>query len=298
MVIYVPFVVDGYRKVTISLGGRCPIACRHCYTTAGQFVHGQESIPERILAELRCVITPFDVICISGDTDCFLDPQAGLELITGAARGFPHADVMFTSRLVPEDPVIAELSLLSDEMAERRRLLLPGISLVSMEVPNFSETSRRIPSALARLRLIGRFAAARMACLLALRPTFPFALVGRDDVRSMIRIAAGQASAVLGEVMLLDAGGQLATRMEVPWSSIDDRYGRLTFLDQPSIWRKRSFTNETTFAAQVCGEYRVPYFLRSGMALAFVRQHWDWQRGALDPGARIVNGWSLDAPDP
>jgi hypothetical protein len=292
------FVVDRYRKVTISLGGRCVIACRHCYTTAGQFIHDQPTTPAAALAELGRVADPFDVICISGDTDCFLDPDAGLELITGAAHGFPHADVMFTSRLVPEEPVVAALSQLACEMAGRRRLLLPGISLISMRVPNFSEASRRIPSAESRLRLLGQFAAAGMACLLALRPTFPFRLVGRDDVRTMIQSAAHNASAVLGEIMLLDAGGQLATRIGVSPSSTDDRRGQLTFLDQPSSWHKRTFRPEVAFAAQVCRDCKVPYFLRSGMALAYIRQHWDWGRGALDPIARIASDWPLAAPDP
>jgi hypothetical protein len=156
-----------------------------------------------VLAELGRVADPFDVICISGDTDCFLDPDAGLEL-------------------------------------------------VSMRVPNFSETSHRVPSAESRLGLLGQFAEAGMACLLALRPTFPFGLVGRDDVRIMVQRAARNTSAVLGEVMLLDADGHLAARMGVPQSSANDRRGQLTF----------------------------------------------WERGALDPAARIASDWPLAAPDP
>ena len=291
-------VVDGYRKVTISLGGRCPLACRHCYTTARQFRHDADTTAAEVLTELGRLTERFDIICVSGDTDCFLDPDAGLELIAGAAHRFPHADLMFTSRLVPDDSVVLELSKLAAEMAAGHRLLLPGISLVSMQVPNFSERSRRIPSAESRLDFLAKLAAGGMACLLALRPTFPFALVRANEVRTMISLAAESAAAVLGEIMLLDEPGQLAGRLGLDPVEPSDRSGNLTFLDQPGTWRKRTLPGEVSFAARACDEYGVAYFLRSGMALAHIRQHWDWQQSAIRRHASSRASSLLTVPDP
>jgi hypothetical protein len=251
-----------------------------------------------VLAELDNVTTPFDVICISGDTDCFLDADAGLELITGAVRRTPYADVMFTTRLVPEDAVIRTLCELAAEMATRHQLLLPGISLVCMRVPNFSERSKRMPSTEARIEFLTRLTAGGMACMLALRPTFPFALVGRDEVRTMIRLAKDSAAVILGEVMLLDAQGELAGRLGLDITNPDDRIGRLTFLDQPGSWQKRTLYDEVAYAAEVSHEYRVPYFLRSGQALEYIRRNWDWQQGAVSRHAG-TNNFDLSAtPDP
>ncbi|MGW7597073.1 hypothetical protein [Streptomyces antimycoticus] len=291
-------VVDRYGKVTVSLAGRCPLACRHCYTTAKQFEHSASSSVSAVLSELEGISSRFEIICISGDTDCFLDPDTGFELISRAAERFPAADIMFTSRLIPDDSIVAGLGALAANMVTRERLLIPGISLVSMSVPNFSERSRRVPSTESRLELMAEFSRSGMACLLALRPTFPFSLVPPEEVRALIRAAVGKVSAVLGEILLLDSDGELAGRLGLDEAEPQDRLGRLTFLDQPSLWKKRTLEPEVELAARACRDHHVPYFLRSGEAHRYIRAHWDWRTGSVANNAPLPSGPLISSPDP
>jgi hypothetical protein len=295
-------VVDSFRKVTVSLGGRCPLNCRHCYTTVSAFTTAPRLSVEEVVDSLVPLDDLFDIICVSGDTDCFLDEREGLSLIATLVRIFPEAHLMFTTRIVPGDDVVDELGRLAADMAERHRLMLPGVSLVSPDFPNFSEKSHLIASTDARIELLSTFTELGMATLFALRPTFPFALVSADQVRQLLTRAAPRCAAVLGEVMILDSAGQLAGRLGIPTRIHSDRLSPMTFLDQDALWSKRSYPREARFAADVCEDLRVPYFLRSGSALRYIEANWSWESGRILDGALQSKSWLgedvLTSPDP
>ncbi len=276
--------VDAYGKVTVSLGGKCPLACRHCYTMTSSFVHDAYMSTEDVLRSLQALSDPFTTVCVSGDTDPFIDPQLGLELIQGIAMAFPSIDVMFTTRLIPTDEVIEKLISLGEEMAGSQRLLIPAVSFVSMTVPNFSERSKRIPSSYARLNLLSSFNRGGLPTLLALRPTFPFHLVPREEVEEIICRASDSTTVVLGEVFLLDEHGDLIRRMKLTTSEGNDRLAPMTFMEQPSHWTKRTFDEPTNFARHIAQREGLPYFLRSGSALRLLRSYWNFEDKRLKVG--------------
>ncbi|XVS64345.1 hypothetical protein ACQPYE_39920 [Actinosynnema sp. CA-299493] len=205
---------------------------------------------------------------------------------------------MFTTRLVPSEVVTTELLALGREMAARSQLLLPGISFVSTHVPNFSERSKNIPSTWDRLELLQKFGDGGLPVMLALRPTFPFHLVPKDDVRQIIQKASQAAAVVLGEVMILDEGHQMAQRLNMPMTDESDRRSSMTFLDQPAVWKKRTFPEEVRFAATTSNSFGLPYFLRSGPAREYIRDHWDWEHHMMTSGRKPAISDVMTSPDP
>ncbi len=271
------FEVDGFGKVTVSLGGQCPLKCMHCYTTATQFMTTSRRTVGQVIEELKSLGDQFSTICISGDTDCFIRPALGLELIQQAAMSFPWTNIMFTSRLVPKEEIVHSIISLGQEMAKSRRLLIPCVSVVSYSYPNEVENPRIVPPTSARIDLLQRFTQGGLPCFLAMRPTFPFRVVPKSEVTSLVESAVGKAAVVLGEAFILDPAGEIASHLGLPLAT-DSELGSspLTFLPQPGLWEKRLLTEETEFTRAVCEMHRLPYFLRSMSAVSYLVRYWDF----------------------
>src|SRR4051812_28935591 len=97
--------VDSFGKVTISLGGRCPLNCQHCYTTVPTFSLDKKRDVDEALRQLSRFAN-VHIICMSGDTDPFLRATAALEFLQRAAATYPDADLMYTTRLIPKDEIV------------------------------------------------------------------------------------------------------------------------------------------------------------------------------------------------
>ena len=290
-------VIDPYKKITVSLGGVCELACRHCYTMTKQFRYAAPRTPQQVVQQIHKLSGDFATICISGDTDCFLNPTAGIELIEAIAFNFPSKDLMFTTRLVPPPDLVSEIGRIARTLRENGAHMIPGVSFVAPRTPNFSEMSRRISGVPDRINFLKDLHGMGMPNLLALRPTFPFSLVSQDDVRSIIDAAGPFVAAVLGEVLLLDEAGQLADRLHLPRERTTDRMSRMTFLDQPAIWRKRTLSAEVNFAKSISQNCGIPYFLRSGTAQRYIHDFWQASRPADPDLIRRVSGGDSE-PDP
>jgi hypothetical protein len=272
-------VVDHFGKTTISLGGRCPLQCRHCYITAPQFkTDAKRSVDDAVRILERDADTA-TTVCISGDVDCFIKPKAGLELIQRVAHEFPRVDVMYTTRLCPPDEVVTGLTDLASEMAGDGRLIVPGISFVSHDYPNAVESHRLVPSTTARIEFMRELAGGPQPTFAALRPTFPFSVVPRYEIDRLIEAVAPSSACVLGEVMILDGAGVIASQLGIEVARAGDAVEAMTFLDQPATWRKRTHTVEHDYARQVAQANGVPYFLRSMSAMRYLKTYWDLRRG-------------------
>jgi DNA repair photolyase len=277
-----PFTVDRFGKITISLGGVCPLRCKHCYTTASQFRFARPISSATVMELLKSVREPFKVICVSGDTDCFLNPEAGYELISKCADAYPSTDIMFTSRLVPPPHIRDSIIRLGRLMAGASRLLVPCISLVSMSYPNEIENPDLVPHPIVRLELLTSFAAGGLPCFLTLRPTFPFSLVGPTEVDELIRAAGNAPAAVLGEAYILGASRDASVgSLSFPGGIAVAPPTPLTFLPQPGLWQKIVFEEEAQFARSKSQQRGIRYFMRSMVAIRFLRQYWDFRSGRL-----------------
>lgn len=278
--------VDPHGKVTVSLGGRCPLACRHCYTMTPQFVHSPPRDVDDVIRALSLCKTPFNTICVSGDTDCFIDESQGLELLRRLVEHFDDT-IMFTTRLVPSDGAIDVLLKLGEICRNRQQLFIPCISVVTLTYPNEVEVPSRVPSGAQRLELMATLAAGGLPCILAMRPSFPFSVVSKAEVNALVNTAAACTTVALGEVFLLDNDGRIARRLRLP-AAERAQQGRMTFLDQPSCWTKAVYQESIDYTRDAWATKGTPYFLRSPTAVSLLRARWDFARADLRPGADIV----------
>lgn len=275
------FKVDRFAKVTISLGGKCPLRCRHCYTTSTQFRHEPKRSVNQVISELNSLDKSFSTICISGDTEPFLEPDVGLELIHEVAQSFSWTDIMFTTRLVLQDLIIDELIRIGSSMATQRRLLVPCISVITHSFPNGIEVSPLILATKHRLRMLRQFSRGNLPCFLTVRPTFPFEIVPKTESAKLLDNAAPHATVVLGEAFIVDRSNEIAN--EIGLSSLNKgvlkETSPMTFLDQPALWEKKIYQEEVSCMKSLCENHNVPFFLRSISGMKFLRTYWDFSKG-------------------
>jgi hypothetical protein len=263
-----------------------------------QFEHAPLRTIMNVVDEVRALPKAPSIICVSGDTDPFVDEAAGMDLLETLATEFPDKHLMFTTRLVPGDGAVSRLADLNEEMSMRRRLLVPGISVVSLRFPNSVERSKAIPPTTKRLEFMAALATSGLPCLLAMRPTFPFHVVSPREVRALIAIFRPYATVVLGEKFILDQPGQIERRLGLELSQAPNEPTPLTFLQQPGVWRKILYPEETKLVAETCAELDIPFFMRSGTAMRLLNQAWDFSRRTLTTAMVSDVSDAMDDLDP
>jgi hypothetical protein len=275
--------VDSFRKITVSLGGVCTLGCKHCYTNTRHFRHQKERSINSLVDDLHRIGSPqFDTICVSGDTDPLLNERDGLQLIKALTEEFVSQSIMFTTRLVPSTDGVGYLAKLASVARDRRQLLIPCISVATYSYPNRIEIPEKVPPTIARLEFMRLLAAMGLPCILTIRPTFPFSLVPKTEVMQLVRASVTDATIALGEIFLLDQGGEIEHRLGLPQRKEEDFFGKMTFLDQPSIWRKRYYPDEVLFARSLCHSMGIPYFLRSPSAVSLLKSNWNFSSAKLE----------------
>jgi hypothetical protein len=248
-----------------------------------QFTHDLQRTPEDVVTQLYQIgRDKFHTICVSGDTDCFLDELQGIRLIELLCEEFTTHSIMFTTRLVPSTRVFLILEKLADLTRSRSQLLIPCISAVTFSYPNRIEHPERVPSTVARLAFLAQLSAFGVPCILATRPTFPFAVVPAQEVARLVEEAADHTTIALGEALLLDHGGQIEHRLGLSEDPALDHIAPMTFLRQTSTWRKRIYGKEIQFTRNLWLQRGVPYYLRSPSAIKVLRRSWNFSSGKLD----------------
>jgi hypothetical protein len=267
------FKVDQWGKITISLGGICSLGCKHCYTMTKAFNHQPAMTPASVILRMKEIRVPFSTICISGDTDCFLDPIQGLELIEMIVDNYHSESIMFTTRLVPSKFIIDKIIEVSKICKERNQLFIPCISLVSYTYPNTIERSNLVPSSIERLDFLNFLCDSGLSCFLTLRPTFPFSLVPKNEIVQILDYVAQRPTTILGEVLLSDSSNQVLDRLHITSIlSKESEVSEMTFLDQPSSWKKYLLVEEVEFIRDLCENRNIPYFLRSVSAINYTKE--------------------------
>lgn len=274
--------VDPTRKAMVSLGGKCGLMCKHCYITVSQFDFRPRLHVDQVIQALKTEVRPFDAICISGDVDPLIREREFLALLEEAVLQFPDVHLMFTTRLIPSEPGFDRIVAVARALASRARLLAPGVSLMTATYPNTIENPNAVPPTLDRIAFASRMSKAGIPVLAALRPTMPFSVVPKEEVRALVRMAAPAAACILGEAFILDTGDELSARFSLP-SVRNEQAERMTFLDQPSLWVKRRLELEIAYTATQSRENGRPYFLRSMSAMRYLETVWDYSTGR--PGA-------------
>lgn len=290
------FYIDSEKKITVSLGGKCSLGCKHCYTNCSAFLHQDKITVKELIKDLGCIDSnTFTTICISGDVDTFLNPYEGLELIALLAEIYRKKTIMFTTRLVPNDNIKKELTLIGKKCLERGQLFIPCISVISFAYPNQIENSKLVPSTTERLDFFIKLCKSGIPCFLTLRPTFPFEIVQMSEIVNILKYVKNLPASVLGEVLLLDQNGEIEKRlgMQVINKNNPIQISKMTFLNQECYWKKVYFRNEHKEIKKECNNLGMPFFLRSMSAIRYIERSGYMQNG-YKHNERFFNDEELD----
>lgn len=268
--------VDKDKKITVSLGGICKLKCAHCYTNTRDFEHQKQLTVEETLKILEIKRGSFTTICISGDTDCFLDPYKGIELIQKIVANFTIENIMFTTRMIPPKEIIEELFLIGKICNERRQLFIPCISVVAFNCPNKIENNLLVPNTIERLEFLELLAGAGLPCFLTMRPTFPFEIIPFSEIVQILDYAKDAPAAVLGEVLLLDKDGVIERRLGIDVGQSEYQESKLTFINQPLEWKKLYCKKEHDTIKEECYRRGMPFFLRSMSAINYLKKIYEY----------------------
>jgi len=195
-------IIDVYKKVTVSLGGKCTLGCKHCYTNTRSFSHALKITPEIVIDKLLEEKGNFSTICISGDTDVFINQAEGLALLKNVVQQFTNETIMFTTRIIPSQTIINKIVELGNICSLKKQLFIPCISLITYSYPNNIENPKKVASSTERLDFLKHLAVHGLPCFLTLRPTFPFSLVPLSETEQILDYIGNVPAAVLGEVFL------------------------------------------------------------------------------------------------
>jgi DNA repair photolyase len=262
--------VDETGKITISLGGHCPLKCKHCYITAPQFKFQRRLSVDDVYNILTLEKDIFTAICISGDTDPLLDQTSFIELLKMCSTKFPHCNLLFTTRLIPNESVMRELKKVKDRLMKYNKLIFPAVSFVTYRYPNEIEDERKVPSTKERIKVVEKFNSLGIPVLVAMRPTMPFSITPQNEVEKLITEVSGICHSVLGEIFIDDINETISKRLGVESKNIE--IGSMTFLAQPDNWVKIKYNEEIEFVREVCKSKNIPFFLRSMSAVEHIIQ--------------------------
>lgn len=268
--------IDKYKKITVSLGGICKLRCAHCYTNTRDFEHQKQLTIDEILNILKEKKGDFTTICISGDTDCFLEPYKGIELIQKIVTNFITENIMFTTRMIPPKEIVEELFLIGNICNKRKQLFIPCISVVTFNCPNKIENSLLVPNTIERLEFLRMLARAGLPCFLTIRPTFPFEIVPFCEIVQILDYVEDEPAAVLGEVLLLDKDGIIERRLGINVGQREYQESKLTFISQPLEWKKIYCKKEYDAIKEECYRRELPFFLRSISAINYLKKIYEY----------------------
>ena len=92
-----------YNRVVVSFGGRCPYACKHCYTFIPEYKHDAENNIDLIVRQLKQTKnifentqTPLNIVYVSGHKENFVNQDDGIELCEKIYEAV-HCDILFTT---------------------------------------------------------------------------------------------------------------------------------------------------------------------------------------------------------
>lgn len=264
--------IDENKKITVSFGGTCKLGCAHCYTNTTNFVHQEVLSVDNIIDILNSERGKFSTICISGDTDCFLEPFKSLELIKEIIKNFFDVNIMFTTRLIPPKEIVEELIKVGNICNRRKQLFIPCISVITYNYPNKIENGLLVPSTIERLNFFQTLISAGLPCFLTLRPTFPFEIVPLNEIIQILDYVKVTPAAVLGEVLLLDKSGILEKRLGIDVEQKECPESKLTFIYQPLEWKKMYCNKEHSSIKKECVRRGLPFFMRSMSAIKYLKK--------------------------
>jgi len=259
------------RRAMVSLGALskqkyCTYSCPFCYVESGFAPYQALVLPDIIkwLAENRC---HFDIVYVSGDTDSFAPPRTelGIQLLEAIAE--LQVDLLFTTRMVFEEPHIVRLSQLAKRMRSENHLLFGCVSIAELHQPHLEP--RPIPAPEYRTAQLRRFKDSGIVSVLAMRPFLPN--ISLNEYREILMTAGLASHIVLGEAWYVDPEGRLESRVLGDGRLDIYEHHKMDFDQNQQVWKVFRGEEIERMCANWSAEHGIPFFMRSAPAVSWAR---------------------------
>lgn len=262
------------RRAMVSLGPLspkryCTYACAFCYVHADY-----KSYPSRSVAEIRSFLAAhreeFDIVYVSGDTDSFSPPRTnqGLELLEAISD--LDCDLLFTTRAPLESEHLDRVQAVSGRLRSRGKVLIGCVSISRLRTAPHLEP-KPVPTPERRLEVLRGLHQRGIVSVLAMRPFLP--VIPTAEYVELARMSAEYVDVILGEVWYADSGGLLERQVFGPAAPVAMSFSehKMDFDDNGAVWKVWAGEQARVAVDDYCRSVGVPFFMRSGPAIAQIR---------------------------
>ncbi len=161
----------GLRRMTVSMGGGCPVGCAYCYTYDPKFQGYPRRNADQIVDELTRRVDEFDILQWGCDTEPFLpkNKEITLSSLERIARMKKH--ISFATRFVLTDGEIDRVASVAQTMKADQKFLAGFHSYLGRRA--IAELEPHAPSADERLDGMRRLYNAGIFTFIFIRPLLP-----------------------------------------------------------------------------------------------------------------------------
>lgn len=240
------------KRELVSFQGKCPLNCKHCYTT---------ELYRPILNEVDRVVESTenaDIIYVSHDYENFYNQDKGIELCKKLFE-MHHAHLLIITRVALNDRTIRELIDLSEKMKAEGKFLIFSESIFAMQSYMISECCADPGS---RIEVLNKMHDAGIPTILMLRPIFPKKYVKLDEYREILD--AVKTNAVVTSGLIVTDGIIEKLGWKVEELNFGENLGSeyLSSLD-PETVHYVNVKEEKEFIISECHKREIPCFSHS-----------------------------------
>jgi len=255
------------RRKVVSLGGKCPFNCLHCYTYCNEYKNDTSDDIEKVVESLKN--ESFDIIYISGHRENFIDPDIGISLCERLFEEY-QTDILITTRNIFNEDQRARMLELSEKMKKRNSFIYFCISIPSLDSYKKIETNPIIPSPSERINFLKQINEMGIVTLLTIRPLFPNEFIPTGECLNIISLCSQYTQAVISSGVVIDEKikKRLMTFPE------DYRYEPgllMSCLNNPIDVEYVNVDNEINEIRKHCEKMGIPFFTNSMPAIDYIK---------------------------
>ncbi len=276
-----------------SFGGKCPLACNHCYTFINDFNSPSPKSIEDIVDALSRKNLNYDIIYISGYYENFLDENKGLDLCYSIFEKF-RCDILITTRMTFSCAGIESLGSLSKRMRNINRNLYLCSSIPALQSYRKLEPSKKIPSPEERLSFLESIHNHDIFTFLTLRPLFPNKYIPTKEVLEIILKAKHFADIVLTSGVVLHR--DILKKLPEFYLENFETDKLMSCLENQEI--NVQYVTVDSELAQIknyCYDLRLPYFNESLLAVKFLQLYGNDRSGMFNKYINYIDAIDGDA---
>ncbi|MBI3031906.1 radical SAM protein [Candidatus Woesearchaeota archaeon] len=164
--------LDGHRAY-LSVGGECAYRCTYCYTLVPSYNHQRAIGITDLGLDLNELVLEHrvEVVKVGCDTEVFVNPAFGLEVIRKIAKWGTH--ISFATKQNLLEGTVEELAEICAEMESRKKpkKLIAFVSLLGREIADSFE--RGVPTYQDRVETVKRLYAVGIPTFVYMKPLMP-----------------------------------------------------------------------------------------------------------------------------